>query len=415
MDKKIWEKGRDIPVKGEYDVVICGGGIAGISSALASARNGAKTLLIERSFSLGGLATTGLIAIYLPLCDGFGRQVSFGIVEELIRLSIKYGYEPCGAYNKNGERYCKAWFENIDDIEAKKQKRFRVQYNANVFAILCERLLIENGVDILYGSSVCGLKKKKNEISAVFVENKTGRTAYVGKSFVDATGDADLCKMAKERTGLYGQKNVIAGWYYQWGEKGYQLKQLGVAEIPEKYKTEEQKKSEKASERFQGIDGEELSRIMQISHKATLDSFLSEGGITENHVLTSITGIPQVRMSRRLVGKYTLDDVEEFKTFPDSIGMISDWRKKGPVYEVPFSTLVGSKIDNLSVCGRCISVTDAMWDISRVIPACAVTGQAAGTFASLYKKVSELDIKGLQKQLKKDGVKLHVDELEKLR
>ncbi len=77
--KYIQENPKQIPVVGEYDVVVAGGGIAGIAAALAAVRQGAKTLLIEKQFALGGLATLGLVTIYLPLCDGCGRQVSFGI------------------------------------------------------------------------------------------------------------------------------------------------------------------------------------------------------------------------------------------------------------------------------------------------------------------------------------------------
>jgi hypothetical protein len=87
--------------------------------------------------------------------------------------------------------------------------------------------------------------------------------------------------------------------------------------------------------------------------------------------------------------------------------MISDWRKRGPVYEIPFSTLYSKGIKNLIVAGRCISVTDSMWDISRVIPACAVTGQAAGTAAALTDDVTELDIRELQETLIRAGVVLH--------
>ena len=74
-----------------YDVVVCGGGIAGIAAALAAARGGARTCLLEKEYALGGLATLGLIVIYLPLCDGDGVKMSGGIAEELLKLSLKYG------------------------------------------------------------------------------------------------------------------------------------------------------------------------------------------------------------------------------------------------------------------------------------------------------------------------------------
>lgn len=89
------------PVDG-YDIAVCGGGIAGIAAALAAARHGKKVVLLERQYMLGGLATAGLITIYLPLCDGCGKQVSFGIAEELLKMSIKHGAEA---------RYPKNWLD----------------------------------------------------------------------------------------------------------------------------------------------------------------------------------------------------------------------------------------------------------------------------------------------------------------
>lgn len=84
-------KQKDVPVYGEYDVIVAGGGVAGVSAALAAVQTGAKTLLIETQYMLGGLATAGLITYYLPLCDGMGRQLSYGLAEKLLRLSISQG------------------------------------------------------------------------------------------------------------------------------------------------------------------------------------------------------------------------------------------------------------------------------------------------------------------------------------
>ena len=74
-----------------YDVVVCGGGVAGVAAALAAARHGARTCLLEKEYALGGLATLGLIVVYLPLCDGEGVQMSGGLAEELLHTALKYG------------------------------------------------------------------------------------------------------------------------------------------------------------------------------------------------------------------------------------------------------------------------------------------------------------------------------------
>ena len=89
----VTEPQRELPVSEECDVLVCGGGIAGVAAALAAARTGARTLLLEREYMPGGLATLGLVTIYLPLCDGEGHQVSTGIAEELLRLSVVHGME----------------------------------------------------------------------------------------------------------------------------------------------------------------------------------------------------------------------------------------------------------------------------------------------------------------------------------
>lgn len=149
------------------DVLVCGGGFAGIQAALAAARLGSKVILLEKQFILGGLGTAGLVTIYLPLCDGCGRQVSFGIAEELLRLSVSMGAE---------DDYPDNWLNNSDiSKRTDKDKRVLAQYNPQLFAILAEQLLIKHGVTILYGSYAVGVNKTSDRIDAVLIENKSGR------------------------------------------------------------------------------------------------------------------------------------------------------------------------------------------------------------------------------------------------
>ncbi|MDF2922699.1 MAG: hypothetical protein K0R57_1613 [Paenibacillaceae bacterium] len=397
----IVETEKKVPVIQECDVLVAGGGIAGISAALAAARAGAKVILLEREFALGGLATLGLITIYLPLCDGLGNQVSFGISEELLRLSIRHGVEG---------RYPKEWLEQqLSPEERKKGQRFMVQYNPHLFAILAEQLLRDAGVTIIYGTVVADVQMKDRKISAVFIENKSGRSAIAVHSVVDATGDADVARAAGAKVEIFKQGNIIAGWYYYTAQGQTKLRQLGASDIPDDQKTEGGGPKPLVSRRFEGLDGIELSEMVQISHDLTLKDILEHRETDETHTPVTMSTIPQIRMTRRIAGLYTLDDKENRQPFADSIGVISDWRKRGPAYEIPFRTLYGAEVDNLIAAGRCISVTDAMWDISRVIPACAVTGEAAGAAAAMTDNFSTLSVEKLQEHLAGQGVKLHID------
>ena len=151
--------------------------------------------------------------------------------------------------------------------------------------------------------------------------------------------------------------------------------------------------------------------MMQLSHASTLNDIMKKRENDDSIFPVTIATTPQIRMTRKIVGEYTLHDTEMHKYFEDSIGMVSDWRKRGPVYEVPFRTLYSSKIKNLIVAGRCTSVTDSMWDIMRVIPCCAVTGEAAGIAATLTDDFSSLQIEKLQTILKNKGIFLHEKDL----
>jgi len=383
-----------------YDVAVCGGGIAGISAALAASREGKKVILFEKQYMLGGLGTSGLVTIYLPLCDGCGKQVSFGIAEELLKLSIKYGAEA---------RYPENWLDRIGS-RTEKDKRYEVQYNPQIFAILAEQLLLENGVEILYGSYVVDVQMHNKSIKSLFVENKSGRTEYAIKTVIDATGDCDIAWFSGAPTDKFNQGNVLAAWYYYTNEKGYNLQMLGAADKPEEEKTGKETKP-LVVRRFTGLDGKEISEMMCLSHKATLEHWLKKRETTPNVVVSTIATTPQIRMTRKLVGEYTLAHTEEHTYFEDSIGMVSNWKKRGPVYEVPFRTLYSKDVKNLIVAGRCTSVNETLWDVMRVIPCCAVTGQAAGIAATLTDDFSTLDVSVLQSKLKQNDVILHEKDL----
>jgi len=396
MYSPIFEPAREIPVAGRFDVIVAGGGFAGISAALSAKRAGAeRVLLIEREYTLGGLATLGLVTIYLPLCDGNGRQVSFGIAEELFKLSISRGAEvplPAG------------WLPGGTD-EQKKAQRYRCQFNAALFAALSEQLLIKEGVEILYGTSVCRTVCEGGKITALITENKDGRRAYTAGGFVDATGDADLCHFAGEQTAGFHQGNVLAAWYYTAENGELTLHPLGFCDIPDSEKPGGKTPKSDTRERFSGIDAENLSRQMTLGRKWAVDEYLKGGDFTNERALAILPTIPQVRMSRRLDNTANMSLMMDGRHVDTSVGIISNWKHVGPVYEVPFAALC-AKAENLYAAGRCMAAEEDMWDVTRVIPCCAVTGEAAGAAAALGR-----DITRVQRELKKRGIPLHISEL----
>ncbi len=397
----IFEQAKSVPVSGEYTVAVVGGGIAGIAAALSAKRAGAdRVILLERGFVLGGLATQGLIAIYEPICDGKGNQVNFGIAEELLRLSVEYGTE---------DDTPNPWLTG-GDKDARIKKRFRVSYNPNVFAISAEQLLLKEGVEILYGTLVCGVQKNGEKIEYLFVENKSGRSAIKVYSVVDASGDADVCVLSGAKTSEYTKGNDLASWCYALYDEKYALRWLSEpVEIPQEYKgalTQVPKK------KYRSIEATELTEQVIDAHANIMNYFHTHlhGKISKTSSITTIASIPQIRMTRKLDGAYALDILDEGKHFEDSVGAVSDWRQAGLTVELPFRSLYGKEVKNLITAGRCISTTEEMWEITRVIPACAVSGEAAGLASALSDDFATLDVKKLQAYLLQRGVMLYYND-----
>ncbi len=376
-------------MKKDYDVVICGAGVAGIAAALAAARNGASTCLLEREYAPGGLATLGLIVIYLPLCDGQGTQMSTGIAEELLHLSLKYGPGELPA----------AWADKEAGTEARAAERFRVQYEAAPFILAAEELLLAEGVDIFYSAQLSAATVAKDQLEAVAVETKLGRRYIAGRSFIDASGDADLLYFAGEKT-LDDPTNRRTGWYFSYDGKDLKLNQQTDSirgQIPA------------GSRLYSGTDLADISQHCIDGRKMILEHVQKLRAAGNDLVYPLI--IPAfhgLRMTRRLAGVFEFsEDKHDQVWFPDAIGLIGNWKKRGHRYSIPYRTICAAKFSNLYAAGRCTSADKSGWDLTRVIPTCAVTGQAAGTAAALQaKNGSRPSATLVQEQLQADGVLL---------
>lgn len=391
-----FEDKRPVLEKQPYDVVVVGGGIAGVSAAVAAARNGAKVMLLEKSIVLGGLATAGLISWYEPLCDGNGNQMIYGIGEELIKLSIQDALDDLDP----------AWKGQTDDAP---QKRYATHFSPTIFAMVLDEWLRDNHVSLMLDSHAVYPVMEENLCKGVMVESKTGREFYPAKAVIDATGDAEVMDRAgvptvngknwfsfvahytnRELAQRFGEDGNMAK-FRKWMWAGSNLAGHGQPEgLP----------------RVAGTTAEEITRFVVEGRKAALEKLRLEP--REDRDITMLPFMPQFRTIRRIEGKTLFKGING-ETFYDNIGDCGDFRKKGMHYQVPYGALYHAAYPNLWAAGRIISAEEGDgWEVTRVIPVCALTGQAAGTAAALCVRegcsADGLPVKMLQETLRRDGV-----------
>ncbi len=389
---RIEEAARTLNVARSVDVLVAGGGIAGVAAALASARNGAQTLLLEKECALGGLATLGMIIRYLPLCDGYGHQVIGGIGEELMRESQRYG-----VLKMHGPWYGlpEVW-TGEGSVEARAKKRFEADYDAGPMIMTLEKLLQEAGVEIWYDTRLCSASS--GGLTHVIVENKSGRLALEARAFVDATGDADLCFLAGEATESSDQ-NRRSGWYFSVRDDENPVLHPLTDPLYQPCLP--------GSRFYAGDRGSDVSAYVQDMHDMIL-----ENAQKQNAVPFLIPTIPLLRMTRRLLGRETLTEANLGQWRTDAVALTGDWRKPAPVYAIGLAHLQGVKSANLFAAGRCISSAGDAWDVTRVIPTCAATGEAAGLAAAMWAQTGTVDVPALQNRLKAAGAILDPDLLQ---
>ncbi len=395
--KTIAEPARQLPVKGEFDVVVVGGGIAGVAAALAAARAGASTALLEKEFGLGGLATLGNVVIYLPLCDGRGTQVSKGLAEELLKLSWQGG----SAAVAPGARPFPACWQPGGDKKKRATERYQVAFNPAEYALAMEQALLKAGVKLLYDTRFCAVAKKGRRIEAVIVENKGGRSALGARTVIDASGDADVCAAADETLDSC-PLNVACGWFYYLDEN----RKVELAPLTEPFDVRYEKLLKGVKRGYRGDDGDEVTAMHLASNRLMMKRLEQLRKERKNPQLYMLRppSIPSFRTTRRLVGPYELREQDDRVYFPDTVGMIGHWRLRGPIYCIPYRSLYAAKTENLITAGRCMSAARDAWDMTRVIPACAVTGEAAGVAAALAaprrKAFAKIDVTELRRRLK---------------
>ncbi|MBR4444201.1 MAG: FAD-dependent oxidoreductase [Clostridia bacterium] len=396
---------REIPVRGSYDVVVAGAGVAGLAAAVAARRAGRKVLLLEKSCELGGLATLGQINYFVPMCNGSGRQVVRGLCDEFIRLSIRYGYDVMPEEWRAGEPGESA------------AHRYSVRYSACMFALALTELIHDERVDLLFDTVASEPVMDGGRCRGLIVENKSGRSFYEAGVVVDATGDADILFRA-------GVPTVQGLNYFTYSAYGIDVEhcrraaetgriEKAVFDMAGGRANLYGKNHPEGHPFYTGTSGEDVTRYL-IDNQLELLHRIGEDDRASREVI-SMPGMCQFRTTRHIDGDYTLRQADVYRHFEDSVTAVCDFEHKGDfLWEVPYRALVRTGFDNLITAGRTVAAEDYAWDVMRVIPPAIVTGQAAGLAAAQAleqdRPIHAIDVGLLQRTLEKQNVLLHYDD-----
>src|SRR3989441_3115523 len=427
------EPERNTPILAEHEVVVLGGGPAGIAAAAAAGRAGRSTMLIERYGFLGGAGTAAGLANFCGLhakVDGEHRQVVHGVADEILS-----GLKTMGALSAPHLLF-----------------RGRIQaqaYDVSAYKLAADHLLSSANVRLLFHAFAVGFRD-----SHLLVETKSGRRAVRGKIFIDCSGDGDLAAWAGAPYEVGdGKGNMLyPSTMYRIGGVDPQKAGNAWERIPELMEAAERKGRKFPRKKpivrpqpnpvewranltqirnadgsaVSGIDAEQLAWGEVEGRRQVWDTFQFIRESTPGFERAYIAEIaPQIgiRETRRVRGEYQLseDDVLDCAEFSDSIG-VNGWpveehvagnvefrvqRTTRGYNQLPYRMLLPQGVENLLVAGRCASMTHGGQSAARVSGPCFVMGQAAGSAAHLCLKLGvhpqALDARALQEHLRTNG------------
>ncbi|HYF20265.1 MAG TPA: FAD-dependent oxidoreductase [Ramlibacter sp.] len=437
------EPARQLPVLGEYAVVVVGGGPAGLAAAASAARRGARTLLVESYGFLGGMGTAGGVTNFAGLYgrhQGEMRQLVRGVVDDLLsRLDALGG---------------------LNQPQDGMQGRIRVRsYDTSAYKCAADQWMLASGVKLLFHARASAVLMEGTRIQALVVETKSGRRAIRASTFIDASGDADVAAFAGvpyevgdgHGSGLFpstmfrighvhapqalaavGEFKAINDFMeraqrehpgrYRFPREGAILRpQIHPAE----WRANVTQIANAEGRAMNAVDANELSAGEVEGRRQVVEyfRFLREQvpGFAQSRIV-EIAPQVGIRETRRIEGLYALtgDDILDSARFEDTIG-INAWpmelhRAGGITWgfpsdpnrgynDLPWRMLVPRRVENLLVAGRCASMTHEGQSAARASGGCFVMGQAAGTAAVLAGTgpVQQVDTRRLQQALREDG------------
>jgi len=436
--------GRALPIFAHADVVVAGGGPGGVGSAVAAARTGAKTIVVERFGCFGGTWTSGLLSAIMPW--PFVR----GIFAEIARRLSEAGgwrYWHDTAVAGSGEGDAARWEAALGG---------GAMYDAEIAKWVLDGMIVEAGVRPLFFAQLAGVIREGDRVKAIIIESKEGRFAITGSIFIDSSGDGDLAVMAgvpyESGRSVDGATQPMTMIFKMSGVDDERAEAHAKASPGfEKELAEARKRGEVTTPggsvnthrcprrgewafnavRVLGKDGTKLQDVT--------DAMIEGRGLVmevarfmrrdipgfENAVLSETAAHIGVRETRRILCDYTVtaDDIIQVPAFEDAIAR-GDWYidihnpkgdnvlhvhpPEGKFYEIPYRSIRARGVENLLIASRCIDCTHEAHAAIRVTPQVMAIGEGAGTAAALclklgLKSTRDLDVAKLRETLRANG------------
>ena len=386
VNGRVIQPERELPLLHQTDVLVVGGGPAGVVAALAAKRAGAKVTLVERYGHLGGLWTGGLVLLVIGHIVKGEKQVCQGIGEEMMRR-----------------------LEKLDGGIVNRRPGVNPTVDAEALKYVMVEMIMEEEVDIfLHCWGVDAVMDGNKVVGAVF-ESKSGRQAILAKNVVDATGDGDLFGAAGAE---HERRKYNVGLVSRIGnlDKVDQTK-AGKKKPPNLGNVTPIPGVNWVNMHGPDIDGLDVKELTQLELNArrliwkNVQKIRQTPGYERVYLMETAPQLG-VRISRVLSGLHTLkmDDVTAGKRFPDVVAVGGAWSGDHQEWQIPYGALVPKNVENVLAAGRCISGDRLMSDLIRVIPNCFITGHAAGAAGAIASQdgcpVRDVEVPKLQKILR---------------
>ena len=414
MMEKYREPAKELDIYGTFDVVVVGGGVAGLAAAAASARNGANTLILERFPYLGGTATASLMANLVGFRNQVkpdGIQTTKGIGEELVLALL----------NSGGAEKSRNAYESEQRSDTKGDLSYNYAFDTEAFKYEALKLVRDAGVHILFHTWFSDVIMDGSDLKGILIENKSGRQAVFAKVIIDCSGDGDVAFKAgvpyrqtkkDEASRLNdGLMYKIAGFEPETKANGCLIHDTMVLWGP-------------SPGAVNGADAQELTEAeinVRLAVYADLEEKKRQYPDLRNARIIDTGSLIGIRQTRFIEGEYKMtgEDVLEGRVFEDAIAMAVNpiihfygYRRflEHEGYDIPYRALVPVQVENLLVAGRCMSSDQRAYESWRAMAHILAIGEAAGTAAAISAADGtcprSIDVKKLRKRLLDQGAEI---------